>query len=263
MGAAKGSIGTAHLRLGNHARALEVFREALELLGKASVSFQREIWDGIATAHEALDQPREALAALKSARALEQKLTDSSGVASLQKLEMRSDMARVTAELSRLADEDSLTGLANRRAAERALSVALEGPNPAPLALLFIDIDHFKAINDRYGHAMGDRVLRECAQLMRQGSRSQDVAARWGGEEFLLILMGADAARATEIAERLRIAVERFDWRTIDATLSVTLSVGLASSAETQGANAAELLALADSRVYSAKASGRNRVAAS
>ena len=262
MGAAKGSTGTAYLKLGEYERAIEVFREGLELLGMGSPAFQREIWDGIAAAHEGLDQPREALAAYKCARALEQKLTDSSAVASLEKHEMRTGMARVTAELSKLADEDALTGLANRRAAERALRIALEGPNPAPLALLFIDIDHFKAINDRFGHGMGDRVLRECAQLMRQGSRSQDVAARWGGEEFLLILVGADAARAGEIAERLRSTVERFDWTALDRSLGVTLSIGLASSGETKGADATTLFALADSRVYAAKAAGRNRVVA-
>ena len=262
MGAAKGSIGTAHLRLGQFERAIALFREGLQDLGQGSIAFQRDIWDGLAVAHEALDEPREALAAMKSARALDKKLTDSSAVASLEKLELRSGMARVTAELAKLADEDALTGLANRRAAERALHLALEGPSPEPLALLFIDIDHFKAINDRFGHAMGDRVLRECAQLMRQGSRSHDVAARWGGEEFLLILVGPDAARAGEIAERLRSAVERFDWGALDAALRVTLSVGLASSAETGSGEPDALFALADARLYAAKAAGRNRVVA-
>lgn len=262
IGAAKGSIATAYLKLGEFGRAIEIFHESLGFLGAGLVAFQREVWDGIAAAHEGLDQPREALAALKAARALEHRLADSSAVASLEKHEIRSDMARVTAELAKLADEDSLTGLANRRAAERALAVALEAASPAPLALLFIDLDHFKAINDRFGHAMGDRVLRECAQLMRQGSRSQDIAARWGGEEFLLILIGADAARAGEIAERLRSAVERFDWAALDRSLSVTLSIGLASSAEAAGGGAGALLAIADARVYAAKAGGRNRIVA-
>ena len=262
MGAAKGSIATAHLRLGRFERSIAIFRESLELLGEGSIAFQREVWDGIAAAYEGLDQPREALAALKTARALEKKVTDSSAVASLEKHEIRSDMARVTAELARLADEDALTGLANRRAAERALDAALAGPTPAPLALLFMDLDHFKDINDRFGHATGDRVLRECAQLMRQGSRSGDVAARWGGEEFLLILMGADAASAGEIAERLRTSVEGFEWSAIDRSLRVTLSIGLASSGETGGGGAGALLALADARVYAAKGAGRNRVVA-
>jgi hypothetical protein len=109
---------------------------------------------------------------------------------------------------------------------------------------------------------MGDRVLSECAQLMRHSSRSQDIAVRWGGEEFLLILMAADASRAAEIAERLRGAVERFDWATLDRRLAVTLSIGLASSAGPRARRPAALLALADSRVYAAKAAGRNRVVA-
>ena len=262
MGAAKGSIGTAYLKLGQHSRAIETFEEALELLAAGSIAFQRDVWDGIAQAREALDQPREALAALKRARALEQRLADSTAVASLEKHEVRSDMARVTAELAKLADEDSLTGLANRRAAERALGIALEGAHRVPLALLYIDIDHFKAINDRFGHAMGDRVLRECAQLMRQGSRSGDVAARWGGEEFLLLLVGADAARAGEIAERLRSAVEGFAWAALDPSLAVTLSIGIADSTEKPNAGPGALLALADSRLYAAKSGGRNRVVA-
>ena len=261
VGAAKGSIATAHLKLRAHAAAIATFHEALEMLGEGSIAFRREVWDGIAAAHEALDQPREALAAFKNARALERKLADSAAVASLEKREVRSDMARVTAELARLADEDALTGLANRRAAERALRMALEATSPVPLALLFIDLDHFKAINDRFGHAMGDRVLRECAQLMRQGSRSDDVAARWGGEEFVLILMGADAARAGEIADRLRGAVQQFDWSALHPALRVTVSIGLASSMEAGGGIAA-LLALADGRVYAAKEAGRNRVVA-
>jgi diguanylate cyclase len=260
VGAAKGSIGTAYLRLGQHERAIGVFRESLEYLGAGSIAFQKTVWDGIAEANEALDRPREALAAFKAARALEQKLADSSALASLEKHEIRSDMARVTAELARLADEDSLTGLANRRAAERALGMAMQGSARQPLALLFIDLDRFKEINDRFGHATGDRVLRECAQLMRQGSRAQDIAARWGGEEFVLVLMGTDAARAGEIAERIRSSVERFEWKSLDAALAVTLSIGLASSAE-RGEPAA-LLALADARVYAAKSAGRNRVVA-
>ena len=123
-----------------------------------------------------------------------------------------------------------------------------------------LDLDHFKSINDRFGHAMGDRVLRECAQLMRQGSRAGDIVARWGGEEFLLVLLRSDAAGAAEIGERLRRAVERFDWSSLDRSLGVTFSIGLASSHEVEGA--VPLLALADSRVYAAKARGRNRIVA-
>lgn len=262
MGAAYGSIGMAHLRLDRYREAIAAFREGLAYLGLGSVAFQRDIWDGLAQAHEALDEPREALAAVKQARALEQKLADASAVASLEKLELRGNMARVTAELAKLADEDALTGLPNRRAAERALRAALGSPDPQPVSLLFLDLDHFKRVNDEFGHATGDRVLQECAQIMRQGSRSGDLAARWGGEEFLVILQGADAARAHEIAERLRHAIQHFEWKAIAPALRVTVSIGLSSSPEVDGGDLQALVARADERLYAAKARGRNRVEA-
>ncbi|MEQ1517112.1 MAG: diguanylate cyclase, partial [Usitatibacteraceae bacterium] len=211
-GAALGSIGNAHLRLGQYEHAIAAFRESLTVLDGGSVTFQRDVWDGIGEAHEKLDQAREALAALKKARALEQQLVDTAAVADLEKHELRSDMARVTAELAKLADEDSLTGLHNRRAVERALNSAFSAGKPQEIALLFVDLDHFKVINDRFGHAMGDRVLKNCAALMRQISRVGDVVARWGGEEFLLVLMNTDGAQAREVAERLRTGIERHDW---------------------------------------------------
>ncbi len=171
-------------------------------------------------------------------------------------------MTRVTAEFARLADEDGLTGLANRRAAERALAEFLRDPVAPPVALLFLDIDRFKGINDRHGHATGDRVLRECAQLMRQGSRGRDVVARWGGEEFVLLLAEADLPRAVEVAERIRLAVAKADWETVAPGLLVTLSIGIAASAEVPARDATSLVALADRRLYAAKAAGRDRVVA-
>ncbi|MBK8324374.1 MAG: GGDEF domain-containing protein [Betaproteobacteria bacterium] len=262
MGAAKGSIGKAHLAQGRHEAAIAALREALGHLEGGSVQFQRDVWDAIATAHEALDQPREALAAVKAARALEKGISDTAATMDLEKRQLRSQMSRVTAEFARLADEDALTGLANRRAGERALADALADPGNAPIALLFLDIDRFKGINDRHGHATGDRVLRECAHLMRQGSRARDLAARWGGEEFLLLLADADLARAVEVAERLRVAVARFDWGTVAPGLVVTLSIGIATSRESPAADPAALVALADRRLYKAKEAGRDRVVA-
>jgi diguanylate cyclase (GGDEF)-like protein len=136
------------------------------------------------------------------------------------------------------------------------------GAAKGSIGTAYLELGQYERAIETFREALDSAVVSlECAQLMRQGSRSGDVAARWGGEEFLLILMGADAARAGEIAERLRSAVERFNWAALDRTLAVTLSIGLASSAEAVGSTAA-LLALADSRVYTAKAGGRNRVVA-
>ncbi len=262
QGAAMGAIGKACLKLGQFDAAIDSYRQALAFLDGGSVAFQRDVWDGIAAAHEGLDAPREALAAYKSARALEQRLVDSTAVANLEQHELRSGMKRVTAELSRLADEDALTGLYNRRAAERALYEAFSRPDGTVpvLALLFIDLDHFKLINDQFGHAMGDTVLRECARQMRQSSRAADMAARWGGEEFVLILNDASRARASEIAERLRDAIASHDWARHDAALSVTCSIGLATAEERDPARVDALVALADARLYRAKQNGRNRV---
>ena len=261
-GAAMGSIGTAYLKLGRFSEAIDAFRLARDFLDGGSIAFLRDTWDGIAAAHEGLGQLQEALAAYKSARALEQRLVDNAAVANLEKHELRSDMARVTAEMARLADEDALTGLQNRRATERMLEAAYRSARPQLLSLLFIDLDHFKQINDRYGHATGDAVLRECAQLMKQSSRGGDVAARWGGEEFLLLLINADLQHGTDVAERLRDAIAQHDWPRIHPELAVTTSIGLATSHEQPEKGVAALLALADERLYAAKKSGRNRVVA-
>jgi diguanylate cyclase (GGDEF)-like protein len=263
QGAAMGAIGNAYLKLGQFERAVDAYRQALVFLDGGSITFQRDAWDGIAAAYEGLDEPREALAAYKRARALEQRLIDSTAVANLEQHELRSGMKQVTAELSRLADEDALTGLQNRRAAERKLRDVFSGRSAAPtppISVLFIDLDHFKHINDHFGHAMGDDVLRECARLMRQASRAADIAARWGGEEFILILIDADRARAGEVAERLRDAIAKYDWAQRAPGLKVTCSIGLAAAVECDSPRAETLLALADARLYRAKESGRNRV---
>jgi diguanylate cyclase (GGDEF)-like protein len=263
QGAAMGAIGNAYLKLGQFERAVDAYRQALVFLDGGSITFQRDAWDGTAAAYEGLDEPREALAAYKRARALEQRLIDSTAVANLEQHELRSGMKQVTAELSRLADEDALTGLQNRRAAERKLRDVFSGRSAAPtppISVLFIDLDHFKHINDHFGHAMGDDVLRECARLMRQASRAADIAARWGGEEFILILIDADRARAGEVAERLRDAIAKYDWAQRAPGLKVTCSIGLAAAVECDSPRAETLLALADARLYRAKESGRNRV---
>jgi diguanylate cyclase (GGDEF)-like protein len=260
QGAAMGAIGNAHFSLGQLEDAIAAYRRSLEFLDGGLISFQRDVWEGMAAAYEGLDRPREALAAYKSARALERSLKDTQAVADLEKHEMRNGMAQVTAELSKLANEDSLTGLLNRREAGRRLDAALSAGTQ--LSVLFIDLDRFKSINDRFGHAMGDIVLRECAMMLRQSARSTDIAARWGGEELVLILLDIRHERAIEIAERLRLAIERHEWASHRVDLRVTCSIGVASSdpATTIGADA--LLALADKFLYAAKDAGRNRVVA-
>ncbi|MGZ3181067.1 MAG: sensor domain-containing diguanylate cyclase [Telluria sp.] len=157
--------------------------------------------------------------------------------------------------LREAAQRDSLTGLFNRAYGEQRLAAACSAA-PGRAVVLMADADHFKAINDRFGHPAGDRVLRRLAELLRQGVRARDAVVRWGGEEFLLLLEDCPWEQALRLAETLRARVEA----DADAEAGrVTLSLGLARH-RAQEAPAA-LLARADQALYEAKRGGRNRVA--
>lgn len=154
-----------------------------------------------------------------------------------------------------LAVSDPLTGLRNRRFVQRHLETALRAGD---VAVMMIDVDRFKAINDALGHGGGDTVLREVAERLRSQLRAADVVARYGGEEFLVVLADAPPEEALAIAERLRTALEKTPIRTDQGEANVTVSIGLAISPV--GAGAAEAVAAADTSLYRAKALGRNRV---
>ena len=130
-----------------------------------------------------------------------------------------------------------------------------------PLAIVLLDLDHFKRVNDTHGHDTGDAVLRETAGLLQAHCRHADLAVRYGGEEFLLAMSGAERSAAETVAERLRSAIAAHPWSRLAAGLEVTTSVGLADAAEVLDAPA--LLTLADRRLYAAKYGGRNRVVVS
>jgi diguanylate cyclase (GGDEF)-like protein len=155
-------------------------------------------------------------------------------------------------------DLDSLTEILNRRAFERLAGRRIADKKSHPLALVAFDIDNFKSINDRYGHAAGDAVLRQFGAILRAAVREKDVVGRIGGEEFVLLLPATDGKFAYRIAERFRIALESLRFDEIDATLRVTTSAGIA--AYRPGEGVAALLARADHLLYAAKRAGRNRV---
>jgi two-component system cell cycle response regulator len=155
---------------------------------------------------------------------------------------------------------DPLTGLYNQRYLMRHLSGLLEGGQQLELAVLMIDVDHFKTVNDDYGHAVGDKALRAIADVLRANTRVFDSLARYGGEEFVVVMPGTTADDAALAAERLRSAVEtaHFGWQ--DAgSCRLTVSVGVASSRGCSVTPEA-LLHTADVALYAAKRSGRNRV---
>jgi len=160
---------------------------------------------------------------------------------------------------------DALTGLHNRRYMETHLNALVEqaASHGKPIAVLVLDIDFFKAINDTHGHDAGDDVLREFARRIRKSIRNIDLASRYGGEEFVIVMPETDMGVATMVAERLRRAVagESFPVQQGMKLLNVTLSIGLATLSDA-GGDAAAILKRADQALYRAKRDGRNRVAA-
>jgi diguanylate cyclase (GGDEF)-like protein len=163
----------------------------------------------------------------------------------------------LTERWERLAEQDPLTGLNNRRALETWLETCMRDPR-LPFSLLLLDLDGFKAINDRFGHAIGDRVLVDIGRLLRAGCRVQDIPVRFGGDEFVVALPGADEVEAYAIAERMREGIAAHKWDMVAPGLAATTSVGCACSSE--GADANAVFAQADRRLYQAKRSGRNQV---
>ena len=162
-----------------------------------------------------------------------------------------------------LAITDGLTGLFNRRYMETHLRTLVEQSvaRNKPITVLVLDIDYFKAINDSYGHDAGDDVLREFALRMRKATRNIDLACRYGGEEFVIVMPETDMAVATAVAERLRrrVASEPFAIQQGARHLEVTISIGIAALSSA-GDNAASILKRADQALYRAKRDGRNRV---
>lgn len=159
------------------------------------------------------------------------------------------------------ATRDGLTRLYNKKFFSEAIEkeVAFARRHNVPLSLMIVDADHFKVINDTWGHPAGDFVLQKLAQLMLKQVRTEDVVCRYGGEEFVILLRETPEEKAVNCAERIRAAVERAEFIKDGAIMAVTVSVGVASLTE-QMADAQKFFTVADERVYAAKAAGRNRV---
>ena len=164
--------------------------------------------------------------------------------------------------LERLAALDSLTGIYNRRFGMRRLHEEFGRTlrSNTPMGMMMLDLDHFKQVNDTYGHLIGDRVLIKLSKLARSVLRDGDIMVRYGGEEFLAILPGASRHDVKDIAERLRRKVEESSITEDDMTIKVTLSIGAISFPEFDAANEMELIESADQALYRAKESGRNCV---
>ena len=172
---------------------------------------------------------------------------------------LEAEVRKRTAQLEHMATTDELTGLFNRREIMRILDVEIARINRqhTPLSIMMLDLDHFKSINDSFGHQSGDRALEHVATLFKQLVRSTDFAGRIGGEEFLIILPDTALSNSHELAERIRLTTANTTGNTV--TPACTVSIGIAQLRE--GDTLQSLIQRADEALYQAKSNGRNCVA--
>ena len=179
----------------------------------------------------------------------------------IEQKQTNEQIQQLNAQLERLAMMDELTGLMNRRAffIQGAKEISRAQRHQTPLSLLMLDVDVFKTVNDRYGHAAGDRVLQHVSHKIVENVREMDMVARMGGEEFSVLLPNTEAEDAVKLAERVRQAVEQESCQLQDQIIDVTVSIGVASYSKDISSLEA-ILRHADDSMYQAKNQGRNRV---
>ena len=259
------NIGRTHMALGRSAEAKDCLERALHLASGANV--RRLVTEGfrsLAEWFEAHGDFEQALAYQKRFQVLHDELLreelEASGMAREIWMKFRQDLSDRVDHLTRAAHEDALTGLANRRCWDEQLAriVAFTVDGGGRTCVGIIDIDHFKSVNDLRSHQLGDEVLRIVAGMIRGHCREGDVCARYGGDEFVLCLAGANLDDALAVLERLRALVAHHPWSALHPALAVTVSVGVAEVAA--GDTAASVMERVDVALYRAKDSGRDCV---
>ncbi len=159
-----------------------------------------------------------------------------------------------------LAMRDCLTGLYNRRIFDETLAQKVKSPNSRPVSLLLIDVDNFKQVNDTFGHQAGDQVLKTLAKILKESCRGNDLVARFGGEEFAIILSQTKAATAHAIAQRIRCRLAKTEFNFDGRQLQITASIGLSTCREENAIYSSNLVNQADRALYQAKMTGKNKV---
>ena len=237
------------------ARGAELERRALQELTELQLGFERARLETQAVRREA-----DALA--QKNRELEE-VVGQLHEAHAELQERTAQLEVVEAALREQADRDALTGLHNRRFLMTTFERLAQAELPAPVSIAILDLDNFKAINDEFGHAAGDRVLIRAAALLRSVVRPADTIARVGGEEFVVLMPDTDAEAARAVCQRLVEILRDETWRRIAPGLRVTASMGVATTPTDvpEPVDLDRLTALADERLYLAKRAGRDRVA--
>lgn len=169
---------------------------------------------------------------------------------------------RVRLQLAEMVLTDPLSGCLNRRGFDQQLARELArcARSGRPISLLAIDVDHFKVVNDTYGHLVGDAVIREIGQLLRDTARAGDVVARMGGEEFMVLAPDSDEQGALQLGDRLCLALRNREYKALDVAVRITASVGVVSEDTCSDQHAADLRGRADEALYTAKQMGRDQV---
>ncbi|MBM5571504.1 MULTISPECIES: tetratricopeptide repeat-containing diguanylate cyclase [Deefgea] len=251
---------------GSHPLLLRVY-SLLAQLGETNHDYQLA-WQFRRKYHELAIQDAQQLAKEKLTNALERRIKDLDSQLFVLQTRQENNLLRQknTADSELLQTlrnatlQDPLTGASNRRHLDQEMPLMYQRcmEENRPFTILMVDLDHFKRVNDRFGHPIGDDVIRSSASILLQSCRGGDLVARFGGEEFALLLPGAAGTTAVEVAERIRKRIENFDWQRFHPDLKVSCSIGVAEM--NQEASASELLNCADQALYQAKEKGRNRV---
>jgi two-component system cell cycle response regulator len=176
-------------------------------------------------------------------------------------IDLQNQLLQAQERLRVQATHDALTGIWNRRAIFEALARELDraARQEIPVAIVLIDLDHFKLVNDTHGHLVGDEVLRETAQRIRSMVRSYDAVGRYGGEEFLVVAPECDARRAMDLAERIRLSLLQGPIQTSGPAIPVTLSLGVVHLEKGSQMEINKVLSAADQALYKAKSGGRDQ----
>jgi len=232
--------------INNHTNVLDKHQQNLEKIQQKTENKNVNIYELL----------KEILSEVRSLKEQNEILKTKLQEAQVQISELKEELSQTKKD----ASIDFLTKVYNRRSFIRALKDFVRDyyERKYPFALLMIDIDHFKKINDTYGHLCGDKVLKAVAGTLKLNLRARDIVGRYGGEEFGVILPGSNLAQAVNIAERLRKAVEELTIDCNGIPIKVTISIGVATMKD--GLNEESLINLADEALYLAKRSGRNRV---
>ena len=264
-------IGVALAKIGDVAAAIESYQRGIEQYGEGSPREVATAWHQLSDLQERTGDVSGALHALRQAFVAEKRFNDQAAMLAIAKAEQKLEIDRIAANWTRIAEEDALTGLPNRRAYEQRIVEALSSLDAEvtvadqQLALVIVDVDHFKRVNDEHGHQSGDQVLRALAQTLRRATRDADFVGRLGGEEFVLLIRCSDAHQARQLADRAIDEVRALNWREICGVDTITASAGVALHSEittTEPNPAKALYVLADRRLYAAKKLGRDRVVA-